>query len=108
MLIRFMTAELLRSAGYTVLEAGNAPEALSILRSSTVDLVLTDIRMPGSPDGVQLASLVRKLWPQIKIVILSAYSPQWPVSIVLDGFIGKPYDRLRLLARISEVLKRDR
>jgi CheY-like chemotaxis protein len=106
-LIRFMTAEDLRRAGYTVLEAGNAADALTLLRSNTpVDLLLTDIRMPGSMDGAELASVARELWPAMKIIVLSAYPPQPPTPEIVDGFIAKPYDPRLFLTRIKELLKR--
>jgi two-component system, response regulator PdtaR len=108
-LIRFMTAEDLRVVGYTVLEAGNAAEALSVLKSrEPVDLVLTDVRMPGSMDGVKLASTVRGLWPATKIVVLSAYPPQPPAPEIVDGFVSKPYEPRLFVARIKELLKSDK
>jgi YesN/AraC family two-component response regulator len=74
--VLIMTANDLRTAGYSVLEAGNAAEALTLLKSNMpVDLVSTDIRMPGSLDRVKLASIIRELWPTMKIIVLSAYHP---------------------------------
>ncbi len=64
-LIRLMVAEELRSQGLQVLEASNADEALAILESSLpVDLLFTDVRMPGRMDGVALAKLAQARFPR--------------------------------------------
>lgn len=71
-LIRMHLAEELREAGYTVIEAASGDEAVTLL--STVDdvgLVLTDIRMPGSIDGMALALWIRSKFPSIKIALIS-------------------------------------
>jgi two-component system, response regulator PdtaR len=105
-LIRLMAANELRKAGFTVIEAAHAREALSVLRSATrVDVLITDIRMPGPIDGVQLATLARELWPNLKIAIASAYAPQWPNVNVIDAFFGKPYNPDSMIERIKELLQ---
>lgn len=59
-LIRLSVADALRSAGLDVIEAATGDEALTVLASSaTVDLVFTDIQMPGSTDGLELAQIAR-------------------------------------------------
>jgi CheY-like chemotaxis protein len=59
-LLRILIADELRDAGFVVIEAGNADEVVSVLRSGTdVDVMISDILMPGSMDGVALARLVR-------------------------------------------------
>ena len=71
-LVRMMIADELRNAGYTVLEASNADEALEVLRhTSEVALVFTDLRMPGSMDGMKFAGFVRSEYPVLKIVLTS-------------------------------------
>ena len=103
-----MTAGDLRSAGYVVVEAGNAGEALAILKSGTpVDLVVTDIQMPGSIDGIELGIVVRSLWPSVKVVTLSSHSSKWFDSKLSDAYIEKPYDREHLLACIGNLLKKE-
>ena len=73
MLIRLHLAEELRDAGYTVVEAADAHEAMTLLTSlDTVGLMLTDIRMPGGVDGLDLARWVRAKFPEIKVVLISA------------------------------------
>src|SRR5207253_11158559 len=71
-LVRLMIAEELRSAGYEVIEAANADEALDVLAHiSGVSLVISDIRMPGSMDGLRFARLVRSEYPATRIVLTS-------------------------------------
>ena len=71
-LIRLHLAEELRESGYTVIEAASGDEAIMLLSSlDDVGLVLTDIRMPGSLDGMALASWTRSQLPSIKIVLIS-------------------------------------
>jgi CheY-like chemotaxis protein len=104
-MVRLLVAEELREAGYVVIEAANADEALTVLRSSTdIDLMLTDIRMPGSRDGLALAAEARAAWPDLKIVVASAFFPQRPSPEIVDATFTKPYDTLRLIRRIQELL----
>jgi CheY-like chemotaxis protein len=107
-LVRMMTAEALRNAGLGVLEAGSADEALTILEgAATINLVITDLRMPGSMDGIGLMKVLRKSRPDLKLVVASGYSPEWPAPDFADAFIGKPYDVERAVDRIKALLGRD-
>lgn len=108
LLIRLMIAEALRDAGFGVVEAGTADEALTILENdSLVDLVFTDVRMPGTMDGIALMGLLRKTRPDLKLAIASGYSPDWPSPSpnLVDAFIGKPYDVKRTVDRIKVLLE---
>jgi CheY-like chemotaxis protein len=105
-LIRLMVAEALRDAGFGVVEAGTADEALAILQNDApVDLVFADVRMPGTMDGVALAGLLRITRPDLKIAVASGYSPDWPSPNLADAFIGKPYDVARAVNRIKALLE---
>jgi CheY-like chemotaxis protein len=106
-LIRIMVAEALRNAGLEVLEAGSADAALTILEGgATVDLVFADLRMPGTMDGLGLMKVLRKNRPDLKLVVASGYSPDWPSPDLVDAFIGKPYDVERAVDRIKALLAR--
>jgi CheY-like chemotaxis protein len=71
-LIRAATADAIRDAGFEVLEAGNADEALVALETrSDIRVVFTDMRMPGSMDGAHLAHAIRKRWPPVRIMATS-------------------------------------
>ena len=104
--MRMTLADQLRSAGYVVLEASNADEALDLLHSTGhgVRLLLSDIRMPGRMDGVELARTIRSQHPEIKIVLASGESfsaRHWGEN---DGFFPKPYDAKRLIEHIKMLL----
>jgi CheY-like chemotaxis protein len=102
-LVRLMMAEELRSAGYDVIEAATADEALDALAHiSGVSLVITDIRMPGSMDGLRLARLVRTEYPATRILLTSGNFPN--VAIDHDGFFLKPYDPCKMIHHIKTLL----
>jgi len=104
-LLRLITADDLRAAGYNVVEASSADEAMTVLDSAVpVDLVLTDIRMPGSMDGLALAAIVRQRWPDLKIVVASGERPGQAALAVADAFLPKPYDSAAILARLKTLM----
>ncbi|MCW5713547.1 MAG: response regulator [Bauldia sp.] len=104
-LLRLVTAEDLRGAGLNVIEASNADEAMTILDSAVpIDLVLTDIRMPGSMDGLALAAFVRQRWPELKIMVASGERPAQAALAVADAFLPKPYDSTAILARLKTLM----
>jgi CheY-like chemotaxis protein len=103
-LVRMMIAEALRKAGLAVLEAGSSDEALTVMEGATVNLVFTDLRMPGTMDGIGLMKVLRKSRPELKLVVASGYSPDWPSPHFADAFIGKPYDVERTVDRITALL----
>jgi len=71
-LIRELVAEELEVAGYTVVIANDADQAIAILEArQDIHLVFTDINMPGSMDGLKLAAAVRDRWPPVHIIITS-------------------------------------
>jgi CheY-like chemotaxis protein len=70
-MIRLMIAQHLRDGGFDVIEASNAQDAIRVLLELKVDLVFTDIQMPGSMDGIGLARRVRTDWPDMKVILTS-------------------------------------
>jgi CheY-like chemotaxis protein len=106
-LLRMTCADQLRGAGYRVLEASNANEALDLLRdrSQAVRLLLSDIEMPGKVDGLELALAVRFQYPDIKIVLTSAESVSTNHRDAYDGFFPKPYDARRLIESVKLLLR---
>jgi len=107
-LIRLAVADALRSAGLDVIEAATGDEALAVLGSSaTVDLVFTDIQMPGSTDGLALAQIVRQTRPTLRVIVASGNAPlPWPSPDLADAFFGKPYAFDRIVERIKDLLRR--
>ena len=71
-LVRLCAVETVEDAGFEVIEAANADEAIRILESrSDIHVVFTDVHMPGSMDGLKLAHAIRNRWPPIKIIVTS-------------------------------------
>ena len=94
-LIRILIADVMREAGFEVMEAGHAEEALGHLRSrpATIHLLFTDIHMPGQMNGHALAFDVARVWPHIALLVTSG---EPPVERLPPGssFLKKPYEPL--------------
>jgi CheY-like chemotaxis protein len=105
-LIRLGLVDDLILAGFRVLQASDADEALRILRTSEpVHLLLTDVWMPGSMDGLQLAAIARSLRPPLKIAVLSGHVLAPPPEA--DLLLSKPYAADRLIDSIQKLLGDD-
>src|ERR1700720_1217175 len=71
-LVRMTAVDMIEEAGFEILEAANADEAILLLEARRdITVLFTDIEMPGSMDGLQLAQAVRGRWPPIKIIATS-------------------------------------
>ena len=103
-LIRMSISDELRLAGWTVYEAATADYAIDFLRSPlAVDLVLTDVRMPGVSNGLDVAAFVRKTRPGVKVAVMSGhYVPDWREQNLFDQFLSKPVivDLVRTLGEL--------
>lgn len=103
------TKETVADLGYRVMSAHNGREALQILKGfEKIDLLFSDIVMPGGINGVQLAEQARRLQPTLKVLLTSGYTAgvlkdthalpkQFPV-------LGKPYRREQLAASLREII----
>lgn len=97
-LTRIAMSEELRRAGYTVIEAGDAHEALAVLGGTArIDLVVTDLNMPGGLSGGDLVELIRADFPAIKVVMVSGQQPKEHVRELLHGFLSKPVSPAELI-----------
>lgn len=87
--------DMVEEAGFEALEASNADQAIEILASrADIRIVLTDIDMPGSMDGLKLAQYVRGRWPPIEIIIVSGHRTVPTEEMPERGlFFSKPYSR---------------
>ena len=72
-IVRLMLAQNLRDFGYNVIEASNADEALTVFEVTRPDIIVTDLRMPGSIDGMGLCATVRTYYPDLPVVIVSGH-----------------------------------
>jgi two-component system, response regulator PdtaR len=76
-LVSVFLGGILQDAGYRVIAAANADEAIAILEArEDVRILITDVNMPGSMDGLRLAAAVKDRWPPIKIIIARACPPR--------------------------------
>src|SRR5579859_2549366 len=106
MLLRMRAVDIVADAGFTPIEAVNADEALAILESrSDVDLLFTDIQMPGSMDGLKLAHAVHERWPSIKIILVSGkLTPTNSERPTDSRFFGKPLEVKQMIAEMQEMI----
>ena len=108
-LIRMGLSDFLQDCGFKVLEASNAGEAVEMIKSSTVsiDLVITDVRMPGDMDGFGLAQWVRANRPGLAVILCSGDAKKAEVArdfCADEPFFRKPYDLQMLVAKIRQTL----
>jgi CheY-like chemotaxis protein len=103
--IRMDAGEMLRAAGFDVLEATNADEAIQMLeRDSDIRLIFTDIDMPGSMNGLKLSAAVRDRWPPVRIIATSGHFKIQAGDLPLDArFIPKPYQPREIISAIHEL-----
>jgi CheY-like chemotaxis protein len=103
-LVRMTAVDMIEEAGFEVLEATNADEAILLLEARRdITVVFTDIEIPGSMDGLRLARAVRGRWPPIKIIATSGR------YVVRDGapsgglFLAKPYTSTQISSALREL-----
>jgi two-component sensor histidine kinase/DNA-binding response OmpR family regulator len=106
MLLRMRAVDIVEDAGYTPVEATNADDALAILESrSDIELLFTDIQMPGSIDGLKLAYAVHERWPLIKIILVSGQLKLTDQDKPIDSrFFGKPLDVKQMIAEMQDMI----
>jgi CheY-like chemotaxis protein len=98
-------AALAQGAGFNTVEASDAAEALVILETgAAIDILLTDIDMPGEADGLTLANLVRERWPHIRILVVSAYVDSAGPSAEGICYLHKPFSEGELLSSLLSIV----
>jgi CheY-like chemotaxis protein len=104
-LVRMDLVSTLEDAGFTTFEASSPKEAIDILeRHSEIRVIFTDIQMPGTMDGLELAHYVRKRWPPTIIIIssgkISPKADEMPGDVV---FLAKPYEQPKLTSILTDI-----
>ena len=108
--VREIACAILSDLGYRVLEAADGEDALKVFGANvaSVDLLLTDVVLPGKVRGRELAERVQALRPEVRVVFMSGYTEN---SIVHHGrlddgvhLVGKPFKREQLARKVAEVL----
>jgi CheY-like chemotaxis protein len=105
-IIRMEAVQMLEDAGFAVMEASNADDAMAILEiRNDVRAVFTDISMPGTLDGMRLARAVRGRWPPIHLIVTSGLIFTNDGDLPTGGrFIRKPYYPTHVIATIRQLL----
>lgn len=106
-IIRMTVADDFSSAGFEVLEASNADEALAILETQRpITAIFSDIDMPGSMDGLELARLVRDRWPPVHIILTSGHKkPQAEHLPDRVRFLPKPYLHQTVIGALKSLME---
>lgn len=107
--VRMLVAEVLEDLGYAAIEAGDGPSALSILQSSApIDLLITDVGLPGGLNGRQLADAARVGRADLKVLFITGYAEQ---QVIGDGdlesgmhVMTKPFSIRDLAVRIRRLI----
>jgi DNA-binding NtrC family response regulator len=105
LLLRLNAVEMIEDAGFEPIEAENADTAMRILEArADIRLVFTDIRMPGSIDGLKLAHTVRDRWPAIKVTVTSGHVLISAAELPADcQFLRKPYGSAEIASMLEQV-----
>jgi CheY-like chemotaxis protein len=109
-LVRTVVAAYLRECGYEVAEAGSADEAIHIMKSDMrIDILFSEVAMPGSLDGFGLAHWVRRRRPDIKVILTSGAERTAKSAgelCEIGPMLAKPYDHGELAQQIRTLLAR--
>ncbi len=102
-LLRFVICEVLREDGLDVVDVANADAAMHYLNTKdNIDLVFTDVNMPGSMDGIALAQAVNDNFPKVKVIVTSGRLET--IDVAPNAFIPKPYPVYGILDKIKAAL----
>jgi CheY-like chemotaxis protein len=105
-LVRALIAETLRDDGCAVTEVGTADEAVRALKSAaTPDVMITDVKLPGAMNGVELAACVRRAQPQMKVIVTSGHAPAGDARHVADAFLAKPFELRQLVGKVRSLAR---
>jgi DNA-binding NtrC family response regulator len=107
-LVRASVSPALSSAGFTVIEAENADQALKVLATEKhIDLLFSDVVMPGELSGIDLARIVRERYPDMPVLLASGHS-DLRINLSNVRMLGKPYDLDAVTAILIEMKKNRR
>ncbi|MEW6369496.1 MAG: response regulator [Pseudomonadota bacterium] len=101
--VNYVLKRYLEAAGFAVLAAGDGKEALGLFASSTVDLVVTDFRMPGM-NGEELLVQLRAQSPALPALIVSAYGNELSLQLPGVPVLPKPVDATELVGMVNNLL----
>ena len=104
-ILRYTLAHWLRVTGHDVTEAASADEAHAVLQSIIIiDIVVTDVEMPGSMSGLELTTYLRETYPLLPVIVVSG-KPIPTNFKAASAFFQKPYNLDRITAHIEALLR---
>ena len=107
-LVRMPVADYLRDCGYRVLEASNAAEVVGLLRArEPIQIVFSDVNMPGEMNGFALASWIRREYPDVRVILASGIAnlAETAQDLCIEGpVLAKPYSVEDLVRHIKRLL----
>ncbi len=110
--IRSVCRRVLAPHGYVVETAANADEALGVLKEKSIDLVVTDLAMPGSMNGAKLLDHIHSHWPKTAVMMMTAFPNLESAVGTLRGgavdYLVKPFNREQLVEAVAQALKAHR
>jgi CheY-like chemotaxis protein len=109
-LVRENTVSMLKQIGTRPLVARNSREALEIAKeNSAIDIVLTDLVLPGGMSGRALSKQVKHILPEVPVIITTGYYPEEPTSEPPEtAYLRKPYTQDQLVEILAGALQRTR
>lgn len=103
-MIRMLMVDVLSDEGYAVLEAGSGDEGLDILSSGQhLDLIITDVRIPGKIDGIALTGEAKRVFPGLPVIVVSGHLPPEAANRA-DAFLCKPYGTSTFLELVLKLI----
>ena len=108
-LLRMDAVDIVRNAGFEAIEAANADQAIAIIEADPdIHIVFTDVQMPGTMDGLRLASFIRDRWPPIKIVATSGRLRVAEEDLPKGSiFVPKPYSPEQIIRTFRQLTDSD-
>jgi CheY-like chemotaxis protein len=99
--VRSLAIDVLSDAGFETIEAGDAAQALDVLKDpeQEIDILFTDVRMPGGMNGLELARVAKRRRPELRVIVTSGYFEREELPKGAD-FISKPWSASGLISKI--------
>lgn len=107
--VRHLVSRWLERAGFRVEEASDGAEAVELVRKNPPEVILADIRMPKI-DGIELARIVKSEFPQVKIILMTAYSSPQTIAQAkregVDDYLEKPFTKDQVERMALDIISR--
>jgi CheY-like chemotaxis protein len=101
--VRALATDILSDAGFDTIAAADANQALRVLTHdvNNVDVLFTDVRMPGAMSGLELARVAKRNWPALRVIVTSGYfAGDFPSA----EFLRKPWSASELVSRVERAV----